>query len=485
MVEHHPDLAHERIVAHPEAARDREPARDAARDHLVDVLLDEVRFVRFVGVGRERRRFVDQTDRAGERVLEDGRGVGEDVDARAPELVERDQDRALGAAELVLGDPRAEQVQRLRDADAFALEHLAAPEHDADRFGQPAALGDRGFEQLFHGRAPFALGRFARQHAHVGRGHVAAGGQDVPVADDLAAGRRFEVLAVEHGQQPAALRVADAPELRPHAARAVDERFQRFDAVRILLEGLAADRLRLEDPEQGAARGLAGGAQHFVFDQRAGRVADFVEHVVVVGALRVLQVRRAGQLVVVDRVTAGDEPVNVDVGEFEAGVERVEPVLFGEAAPEDVLAGRREVALEGHQLVVHGGDERHFAALRRRPDADPAVLDDVRDLGRDGAALLGVVRPGVVVVVHEAVQVAQVFAAVDRAQRRAQVREDRRVRAAPRDRGFDRVEHVEHVGVRHAVDQELRIVARRPGTIPCPSTTRRGRASRRARARRR
>ena len=270
----------------PKQRADGEPAFDAARDHLVDVLLDEVLLVRFVGVGGEDRRFVDQADRAGERVLEDGRGVGEDVDARAAEFRQRDQFGALGAAEVILGDPRAEQVERLRDADAVALEHLAAPEHDADGFRAGGrAWRDRRFEQLLDGAFALALGRFARQHAHVGRGHVAAGGQDVPVADDLAARRRFEVAAVE--RRAAARR---APRRRCGRDRVQSSRARStnvsscVDVVRALSGAVA----RRSGARAGSrARRCAWprrGAQHFALDQRARGVADLVEHVVVVGA---------------------------------------------------------------------------------------------------------------------------------------------------------------------------------------------------------
>jgi hypothetical protein len=64
LIEHHADLPHERIVAHAEAACDREAPVGTGGDEFVDMPFDEVLLVGFVRIGRERRRFVDQTDGA-------------------------------------------------------------------------------------------------------------------------------------------------------------------------------------------------------------------------------------------------------------------------------------------------------------------------------------------------------------------------------------------------------------------------------------
>jgi hypothetical protein len=63
-------------------------------------------------------------------------------------------------------------------------------------------------------------------------------------------------------------------------------------------------------------------------------------------------------------------------------------------------------------------------------------------------------RVCIVVVVDEPLEIAQVVAACHGDERRAQMREDRGVRAPERDRCFDRIDDVEDVRVRRAVDEK-------------------------------
>ena len=140
---------------------------------------------------------------------------------------------------------------------------------------------------------------------------------------------------------------------------------------------MAADGTRLKDAQDRVAadfrgdvvRGV-GRAEHFGREQRAPGGAQLVEDVVMVLAVRIPLVRRAAERVVVEAVAVRDQPVEIDVGVFEAGVKGVDPVLFAEVAAEDVLAARAELAFERDELVVHFGDEvplRAPGASTRKP----------------------------------------------------------------------------------------------------------------------
>jgi len=207
-------------------------------------------FTKFCSCGSSARRpgdgFVDQANRTGERVLEDGRRIGQDVDARPAELGQRDQVRALGSAKEIFGDASAEKIERLRDADAFALEHLAAPKHDADGSGKRRAWLEPS--RAVVRRCAFPYGAPPRAAASERRSRpYSARRQHAPVADDLAAHGRIEEAPVEDFQQAFAFGVADAAELLPQLASAVEERLDLVEIVGIRRQRLSGYLARAKD----------------------------------------------------------------------------------------------------------------------------------------------------------------------------------------------------------------------------------------------
>jgi hypothetical protein len=180
-------LAHERVVAHAEAARRPVARSTPLRDQFVGVLLDVVHSCGSSAFGGEDRRIVDQADRAGERVLEDVEVLARMSMRGRPSSSSGDQlaRSARPNCPSRRARPSGRALARCRRLRSRASR---CPRARRRRSRQVAALRDGRFEQLLDRAFALALRGFARQHAHVGRGHVAAGRQHVPVADDLAAG---------------------------------------------------------------------------------------------------------------------------------------------------------------------------------------------------------------------------------------------------------------------------------------------------------
>ena len=117
------------------------------------------------------------------------------------------------------------------------------------------------------------------------------------------------------------------------------------------------------------------------------------------------RVRLAGEFIVIESVAVREQAIQVDVRVFQTRVERIEPVLLGEIAAENVLTRRCELAFERHEFVVHFGDVLARSAARGF-DAQARAIDDLDDFFLQIGALLEIVRLRIVVVVHEPVKIA-------------------------------------------------------------------------------
>ena len=165
------------------------------------VLADEVLLDRFVGAGGQERGFGQQANLHGQQVAEDAREGDHHVDAGASEFGQGNQSCTGQAAITVKARRSAHQGQGLCHRAAFGLEVVGAPQHHGHGLGQ-------GLVVLLVAGQEFVGLALAIAHGK-GRGHaegvqavqVAASGQHVGVADQVAARGRLQVAAVQGAHQ--------------------------------------------------------------------------------------------------------------------------------------------------------------------------------------------------------------------------------------------------------------------------------------------
>ena len=158
---------------------------------------DEVLLARFVRARREQGGLGEQLGLHRQQVAEDARQHHNDIDPRPSELLQGHEPRPREPPVAVVARLRAEQPERLGKRPALGLQVVRAPEHHGDRLGQAPRLVAMPGEQALGLARAVLDGEGARDAEGVEPVQVAPGRQDLGRAQQVAAGRRADVAAVE------------------------------------------------------------------------------------------------------------------------------------------------------------------------------------------------------------------------------------------------------------------------------------------------
>mmetsp|Transcript_11267 Transcript_11267/g.45615 ORF Transcript_11267/g.45615 Transcript_11267/m.45615 type:complete len:630 (+) Transcript_11267:424-2313(+) len=345
--------------------------RDAHLGRLLErVLTHEVLVERLVGFGGELDGAVQEVHLVDEEIPEDARARDDHVDARPPQLLERDELQLVDAAERVGQRSDADELEDLRERLAIRFDVVGAPQRERDGFGERAGILLEAREQLVDD-ALRAIDRSRRRdRLRVERVHVLAGGQDGGVPDGVAAWPRLDVRAIESFGERAELVVGD--DLRQAELEVLEERRETgvFGSLReaSIAERLAVGRLAAEERvghDLGHRRHFFDAARRVGrgIDQRLDRRArrerhllqevDVGEDAVVGVAVYVLELaaeRRGDDARQADDVVLGA----VDLGDRHQSRDG----LLGRRRHADrVEAHRQQAGFDLHELAVHEPDE--------------------------------------------------------------------------------------------------------------------------------
>mmetsp|Transcript_118494 Transcript_118494/g.330589 ORF Transcript_118494/g.330589 Transcript_118494/m.330589 type:complete len:231 (+) Transcript_118494:961-1653(+) len=179
---------------------------------------------RLIRLRRHLDRAVQEVHLVDEQVAEDPGAIADDVDARAAQLIERNELYPVDTPKVVRHRPGAHQCQDLRKALAVCLDVVRTPEGERNGFRQLLRL-THAFEQPVHHHQCSVSCRFCRDGLRVQSMHVLTRWQHVGVADGITTRPGLDELAVERAQEAGQLVVAN--HLPEADLQVLEERRQR------------------------------------------------------------------------------------------------------------------------------------------------------------------------------------------------------------------------------------------------------------------
>ena len=147
----------------------------------------EVQLCRFIGDRGEEGGFGNHARLQRKQVTEDARQRDDDIDTRTTEFGKRDQLSTRQAAIAVEMRPCADERHRLRNLRAFGLQIVGTPEYHRQRLRERRTIGHVPLYQLACLRAAVGDGEAAGNTERVEAVDIAAGRQNVGIAQNIAA----------------------------------------------------------------------------------------------------------------------------------------------------------------------------------------------------------------------------------------------------------------------------------------------------------
>ena len=161
------------------------------------MLADEVAIRRLIGLGRQQRRLGEQGGLHRQQVAEDAGEGDHHIHARPAQGFERHELRAAEPAIPVQPRLGAHQPERLGDRPALGFEIVRAPQHHRHRLRN--ALPSLGMAS----QQPVGLALAVLQREDAGQAErvktmqIATGGQHLGGAQQIAAGHRADITAIQ------------------------------------------------------------------------------------------------------------------------------------------------------------------------------------------------------------------------------------------------------------------------------------------------